>query len=89
MAILKLENGDVLSENFPVHKAAVMTVGHILDFKKEPSYKVEKTPDWYKKIQSRTFEIVQIQAKCGWANGGFSTGFQLDVEYIVKEISNQ
>ena len=86
MAILRLENGDVLSENFPVHKAAVMTVGHILDFKKEPSHKVEKTPDWYKKIQERAFEIIEIRGKCSWANGGFSPGFQLNVEYIVKEI---
>jgi hypothetical protein len=87
MAILKLENGEILSKKFPLRNT-LLVVGHILDFEEAPNYKVEKTPNWYKNIQSRKFEVVRVEMQCGWANGGLMTGFQLNIEYIVKEILN-
>jgi hypothetical protein len=85
MSILKLENGEILSKKFPLRNT-LLAVGHILDFEEAPNYKVEKTPKWYEKVQLRKFEVVRIEMKCGWANGGLITGFQLNIEYIVKEI---
>jgi|TARA_R110000851_G_scaffold98806_2_gene213529 hypothetical protein len=87
MATLKTENGEIITKDFlRINKPGLVTQGCILDFKEDNSRNKDKTPEWYKILQSRRFEVLRIEVVCGWSNGGFSPGFYSDFVYIVKEL---